>query len=93
MNRWKRADAAPWRAARSQSALGEVLYREGRFKEAERHLSESSQALASDEKADREARVQARDRIIRFYLERGQRQKLQTRSPLPNRPTVVAANN
>jgi eukaryotic-like serine/threonine-protein kinase len=92
MNRWKRADAAPWRIFRSQSALGEVLYREGKYKDAERYLSDSYQALVSDEKADRDARIQAHDRIARFYLERGERQKLQTLPALPNQPIVVAAN-
>jgi hypothetical protein len=76
MNRWKRTDAPAWRSARSASALGEVLYREGRADEAERYLRDSYRTLVADEGADREARTQARERITRFYTDRGQRDKL-----------------
>jgi tetratricopeptide (TPR) repeat protein len=93
MNRWKRAGAAPWRAARSQSALGEVLYREGRYKEAEQYLSASYDALASDGKADQDARVQARRRIAQFYQERGELLKLKSIIPPPPLPPNVAATN
>lgn len=75
MNRWKRTDAAPWRAARSASALGEVLYREGRLQEAERYLVDSFRALRNDPHADREAKEKARERVARFYAARGQQQK------------------
>jgi serine/threonine protein kinase len=76
MNRWKRADAAPWRVFRSESALGEALNRQGKYKLAEHYVVESYEALASDEKADRDARLRARERLVHFYQERGQTQKL-----------------
>lgn len=75
MNRWKRTDAPPWRAARSASALGEVLYREGRLQEAERYLVSGFRALRSDPHADQDAKEKSRERVARFYAERGQQQK------------------
>jgi eukaryotic-like serine/threonine-protein kinase len=77
MNRWTRTGAAAWRSARSASALGEVLYREGRTDEAEHYLTESYQTLSQDEQADREARIKARERVVRFYTDRGQHEKLE----------------
>jgi eukaryotic-like serine/threonine-protein kinase len=77
MYRWERGDAPEWRAARSASALGEALYRQGRIKEAEQYLAEGYRALAANEHADREARVLAQQRVRRFYTERGQRQRLE----------------
>ena len=76
MNRWKRTDAPAWRVARSASALGEVLYREGRMQEAEAYLTRSYSELAADDSADREARIKARQRVERFYISNGQRDKL-----------------
>lgn len=81
MNRWKRTEAPAWRASRSQSALGEVLYRQGKYKEAEQCLLESYQALASDAKADRDARVLAHERLVNFYQQRGQLEKLHALQP------------
>jgi eukaryotic-like serine/threonine-protein kinase len=77
MNRWKRTSAPGWRSARAASGLGEALYRQGRAREAERYLVESYRALAGDEHADREGRTQARERVARFYTDRGQRDKLE----------------
>jgi len=77
MNRWRRTNAASWRVARSESALGEAIYRQGRAAEAERYLAESYTLLAADEKADRETRIKARERITRFYTDRGERRKLE----------------
>jgi hypothetical protein len=76
MNRWKRTDAPAWRSARSASALGEVLYREGRMREAENYLTRSYRELAADDSADRDVRIKARQRVERFYINRGQREKL-----------------
>jgi eukaryotic-like serine/threonine-protein kinase len=76
MNRWKRTNAPEWRSARSASALGEAVYRQGRAREAERYLTESFKVLAADESADRDARVKAQERVTRFYTDRGQREKL-----------------
>jgi tetratricopeptide (TPR) repeat protein len=77
MNRWKRTKAAAWRVARSESALGEAVYRQGRVAEAERYLAESYKVLAADDKAERESRVKAQERITRFYADRGERRKLE----------------
>jgi tetratricopeptide (TPR) repeat protein len=76
MNRWKRTDAAAWRSARSASALGEVLYRQGRMREAEAYLTRSYRELAADDSADRDVRIKARQRVERFYINSGQREKL-----------------
>jgi TolA-binding protein len=76
MNRWKRTDAPPWRSARSASALGEALFRQGRMREAETYLTRSYSELAADESADREVRIKARQRVEHFYISNGQREKL-----------------
>lgn len=77
MNRWKRTNAPAWRVARSESALGEVLYRQGRTGEAERHFVASYRTLVESDHADREALAKAQDRVTRFYVDRGERDKLQ----------------
>lgn len=77
MNRWKRSDAPPWRSARSASALGEALFRAGRIQEAERLLADSYRTLALDDTADRTARVDAQDRLARFYSAIGRRHAFQ----------------
>lgn len=76
-NRWKRTDAPEWRAARSASALGEVLHREGKDKEAERKLVDSYRVLATAEGVDPATRASARERVVRFYTETRQRPKLE----------------
>jgi eukaryotic-like serine/threonine-protein kinase len=76
MNRWKRTDAPPWRSARSASALGEALFRQGRMREAETYLTRSYRELAADDSADRDVRIKARQRVERFYINSGQREKL-----------------
>jgi Tfp pilus assembly protein PilF len=75
MNRWKRSDAPAWRAARSKNSLAEALVRQGRIKEGERYLVETFRELSADEGADKEAKDRARERLERFYLDRGQRSK------------------
>jgi serine/threonine protein kinase len=77
MNRWRRTNAPAWRAARSASALGEALYRQGRAAAAERYLVASYRTLATDPGADREARMKARERVTKFYTDRGQRTELE----------------
>jgi len=67
MNRWKRTDAPEWRVARSRNALGEVLFKQGRLTEAERHLTETFKELALDNGADRDAKENARARVEHFY--------------------------
>jgi tetratricopeptide (TPR) repeat protein len=76
MQRWRRADAPESRAARSQSALGEALYREGKVAEAERDLVYGFRVLSQDPSEDADTVQHARDRLVRFYSERGQRDKL-----------------
>jgi serine/threonine protein kinase/TolA-binding protein len=77
LNRWKRTNAGQWRVARTESALGEAIYRQGRAAEAERYLTEGYQILASGQNSDHEARAKAQARITRFYMDRGEREKLQ----------------
>src|SRR5690606_20236255 len=72
MNRWKRTDAPSWRAARSASALGEALYRQGRLAEAEKYLLEGFKHLSAGNGIDDLTRTTARERIARYYLETGQ---------------------
>jgi eukaryotic-like serine/threonine-protein kinase len=76
MNRSKRANEPAWRAARSASGLGETLYREGRAREAEPYLVNSYHTLVADEHADSGAQATARERLVRFYTDRGQSDKL-----------------
>ena len=92
MNRWKRTDAPSWRSARSASALGETLYREGRIQEAEKYLVQSFRELTADGGADVETRRKARDRVSRFYIERGRRQELDELILATNQNAVAPRN-
>jgi serine/threonine protein kinase len=85
MNRWKRTDAPAWRSGRSASALGEALYRQGRIADAERYLTLGYRELSADTGADQATRSKARERIARFYTDRGQRHKLDALSLATNR--------
>jgi serine/threonine protein kinase len=76
MNRWQRTASPEWRAARSASALGEVEYRQGKFTEAEQHLVESYRVLSTAKGVEPDAVERARERVARFYKERGQLDKL-----------------
>ncbi|MBB6096019.1 serine/threonine protein kinase [Povalibacter uvarum] len=76
MNRWRRTDAPAWRAARSASALGEALYREGHIQDAEKYLLMGYRELSTENSADKTTRQKARDRVTRFYTERGEPDKL-----------------
>ncbi len=76
IDRLKRNDVPAWRVARSESALGEVFYRLGRIADAELYLKRSYTILAADEHADPDARVKAQRRLSQFYIDRGQREKL-----------------
>ena len=77
MHRWKRTGATAARIARSASALGEVLYRLGRPKDAEKYLVDAYKVLAADDSTNREDRIKARERVRRFYLDRGEKDKLE----------------
>jgi serine/threonine protein kinase len=76
MNRSRHANEAEWRAARSASGLGEALYRQGRAGEAEPYLVNSYRTLSTDRNADANAQAAARERVVRFYTDRGQAGKL-----------------
>jgi len=94
MNRWKRTDAPAWRAARSASALGEALYRQGKKKDAEKYLLEGYQALTAETGADADTRNKARQRVVDYYVAMGQKEKLnelmlvdrELATPMRNRP-------
>jgi eukaryotic-like serine/threonine-protein kinase len=88
-NRWKRTEAPAWRAARSASALGEVLHREGRNAEAERYLTSSYHIIASSPGADRETNDKALQRLSRFYTDTNQRQKLDAVLRAANAPAAL----
>jgi serine/threonine protein kinase/TolA-binding protein len=75
-SRWERSGAPEWRAARSASALGEALYRQGRVAEAEKYLLEGYRGLNANSGADQATKSKARERIARFYTDRGERHKL-----------------
>ncbi len=92
MNRWKRTSAPSWRSARSASALGETLYREGRIQEAEKYLVQSFRELTADGGADVETRLKARERVARFYIERGRRQELDELILATNQNAVAPRN-
>jgi serine/threonine protein kinase len=92
MNRWKRTSAPLWRSARSASALGETLYREGHIKEAEKYLVQSFRDLTADSGADVETRRKARERVAHFYTDRGQSEKLQELMLATNQNAVEPRN-
>jgi serine/threonine protein kinase/tetratricopeptide (TPR) repeat protein len=93
INRLKRNGGQPWRVARSESSLGEVLYRQGRNADAEKYLKRSYTALALDARADAEAKSKAQQRIRQFYLDRGQRDQLEAlMMSTHSSPTAVAAD-
>jgi serine/threonine protein kinase/lipopolysaccharide biosynthesis regulator YciM len=76
MNRWERAASPEWRSARSANALGEVQYRLGKFTDAEQQLVSSYRVLSTAKGAEPGAVEKARERVTRFYRERGQPDKL-----------------
>jgi eukaryotic-like serine/threonine-protein kinase len=77
MNRSKHAKEPQWRQARSASGLGEALYRQGRVKDAETYLVSSYRTLTADRNADAAMQGVAKQRVERFYTERGQPERLQ----------------
>ena len=70
--------APAWRSARSASALGEALNGLGRTEEAEHYLVDSYRELSADPGADPDSKRLARDRVSKFYIALGQREKLNT---------------
>jgi serine/threonine protein kinase/tetratricopeptide (TPR) repeat protein len=93
MNRWKRTGAPLWRAARSEAALGEAIFKQhaGRTEEAESHLVNGYRVVAREPGSDAESKRRAQERVVRFYTDTGQRTKLD--ALLPSRqPNSVAAS-
>jgi eukaryotic-like serine/threonine-protein kinase len=84
MNRTQRAGEPEWRVARAASGLGAALYAQGRAREAESYLVSSYRTVSISQHADPGTQEVVRDRLVRFYTERGQRDKLQavTNGPL-----------
>jgi eukaryotic-like serine/threonine-protein kinase len=91
MNRSKHAKEPEWRAARSASGLGEALYRQGRSKDAETYLVSSYRTLSADRNADANAQAIARQRVERFFIDRGQPERLQALIDETRRPEAPAA--
>jgi tetratricopeptide (TPR) repeat protein len=81
MNRYKHADSSVWRSGRSASALGWTLYRERKYAEAEKYLVQGFKDLNASNGlsngADAQTIRKAEERITRFYVDRGERYKLE----------------
>jgi DNA-binding winged helix-turn-helix (wHTH) protein len=73
-----KANAPAWRSARSRSALGEIRYRQQHFADAERQLVDSYHELADEAAVDYATKIRARERVVRFFSERGQQEYLRT---------------
>jgi eukaryotic-like serine/threonine-protein kinase len=67
IERWHMAGAPGWRAARSQNALAETLYRLGQTDAAKRLLIASYLDLQADPQTDKDALEQAKQRLARYY--------------------------
>jgi serine/threonine protein kinase/TolA-binding protein len=89
MNRAQRAGEAEWRVARAASGLGAALYAQGRAREAESYLANSYRTVNSSQFADPRSKEVVRERVARFYAERGQPERLQA---LTHGPLRVAAD-
>jgi eukaryotic-like serine/threonine-protein kinase len=77
MGRAQRAGEAEWRVARAASGVGEALYAEGRAREAESYLVSSYRIVSSTRDADVRTQQAVHDRVVRFYTERAQPDRLQ----------------
>jgi tetratricopeptide (TPR) repeat protein len=89
MTRWQRGGSPEWRSARTASALGEVEYRQGRVVEAEQHLVDSYRVLTNAKGVEAGAVDKARERIARFYRERGELDKLNALLATPRSQTAA----
>jgi predicted Zn-dependent protease len=76
MRRSKRNGDSDWRVARAASGLGAALYAQGRTREAEPLLVDGYRAVSTSD-ADERSKQAVRNRVVRFYTERGQTDKLQ----------------
>lgn len=92
-DRWRRNDASAWRIARTTSALGEALYGLGRIAEAEPLLLQGYQTIAKDPSAGSTTLERARERLVRFYRETGQSQKIQSALQPQKTPSTSAVHH
>ncbi|HKQ15192.1 MAG TPA: serine/threonine-protein kinase, partial [Steroidobacteraceae bacterium] len=76
MGRSQRIGEYEWRIARAASGLGEALYAQSRAREAEPYLVHSYRIVSTSD-ADERSKEAVRNRVVRFYTERGQVDKLQ----------------
>lgn len=77
ISRWQRSGASKWRAARSESALGVVLFNLNRKAEAEQHLQNSYKDLADESAvAPADAVQTAKERLQNYYRDTNQLEKL-----------------
>ena len=86
IGRWDGSDASAWRIARSQSALGEALVRQGKLTEGEQLMVQSYKVLVQDKDADPLAVHRARDRLRDHLVKRGDRAKLKSVLGIETRP-------
>jgi eukaryotic-like serine/threonine-protein kinase len=77
MNRSKSIGDPDWRVGRAASGLGEALYAQGRAREAEPYLINGYRTVSTSADADARTREVVRERLVRFYTELGQPDKLQ----------------
>jgi tetratricopeptide (TPR) repeat protein len=91
MNRWKRTDAPAWRAARSASALGEAMHRQGRNPQAEKYLLEGYEVIGSQTGADPLTKQRTRERLAKFYVDTNQRDKLNALNLVSGHDATAAA--
>jgi tetratricopeptide (TPR) repeat protein len=90
MDRWKRTNSPAWRIARSASALGEAVYRQGRVGEAQKYLVEGYQNIRSAQGADEHSKTRARERIAWLYEERKKAESVRLK---PDLHQVKASND
>jgi TolA-binding protein len=76
MSRSERNGDSDWRVARAASGLGAALYAQGRAREAEPLLVDGYRTVSTSD-ADERSKEAVRARVVRFYTERGQTDKLQ----------------
>jgi hypothetical protein len=76
MSRAQRAGEDEWRVARAASGVGEALYAQGRAGEAEPYLVNSYRTVSASQHADAYTQEVVRNRIMRFYTERRQTDRL-----------------
>jgi len=77
LDRSTRRGEAEWRVARAASGLGAALYDQGRAGEAESYLVSGYRTVSSSQDADAMSKEMVRNRVVRFYTERKQTDRLQ----------------